>query len=153
MLILNKRRNSKNLTLRVIPAPARLEYLTVLTIKVRVISNYNCDDTGLPTSTAGGNAGDIECIEQSHGILVEDTMTEGRQQTMLEVWPIEKHLVSFKEKYTQNSQCVFVAPIIFHGTTNQIEWVKGVKGHTIRPYKIEDFVSYLETNSKLYLAE
>lgn len=158
LLILNKRRNSKNITLRVIPAPARLEFLTAMAIKsklpeVRVIPNYSCDDTGLPTSTAGGNTGDIECIEQANGILVEVTMAEGRQQTVMEVWPIERHLVMFKEKYTQNSQCVFVAPTIFYDTTSQIEWINGVKGHTIRPYKIEDFVSYLETNSKLYMAE
>jgi len=155
LFILSHKRNSKNLTLKVIPAPERLEFLTALAIKsklpdVRVIPNYSCDDTGLPTSPAGGNAGDIECIEQPHGILVEVTMAEGRQQTMMEVWPIERHLVSFKEKYTQNSQCVFVAPTIFHDTTNQIQWVKDVKGQTIRPYKIDDFVSYLETSSKLY---
>ena len=77
-------------------------------------------------------------------------MAEGRQQTMMEIWPIERHLVAFKEKYTPNSQCIFVAPSIFSDSISQIDWVKGMNGHTIRPYKISDFICYLETETKLY---
>lgn len=118
--LLSCKRESKNLVLRFIPAPVRLEFLAALAIKnrmpgVRVLPNYSCDDTGLPTSTAGGNAGDIECIEQSKGILVEVTMAEGRQQTIMEIWPIERHLIAFKEKYTENSQAVFIAPSLYRG--------------------------------------
>ena len=152
---LSNRRDSKDDILRFLPSPVRLEFLTALAIKskmpnVRVLPNYSCDDTGLPTSTAGGGIGDIECIEQPNGILVEVTMAEGRQQTMMEIWPIERHLVAFKEKYTPNSQCIFVAPSIFSDSIRQIEWVKGMNGHTIRPYKISDFICYLETETKLY---
>ena len=108
------------------------------------------DDTGLPTSTAGGGIGDIECVEAPNAILVEVTMAQGRTQTMMEVWPIERHLEEFKKKYEIPSQCVFVAPSIFNDTVRQIEFVKFTNKLTIRPYKIDDFVGYLETSRTLY---
>lgn len=37
---------------------------------------------------------------------------EGRMQTMMEVWPISRHLGEFK-KGTKDSMCYFVAPSIF----------------------------------------
>lgn len=141
--------------MKFIDAPSRLEFLTALAIKtklphVEVIPNFPIDDTGLPTSTAGGGIGDIECVEAPNAILVEVTMAQGRTQTMMEVWPIERHLVEFKEKYEVPSQCVFVAPSIFNDTVRQIEFVKFTNNLIIRPYKIDDFVGYLETSRTLY---
>ena len=152
---LAKRTSSKDDTLKFIDAPSRLEFLTALAIKtqlphVEVIPNFPIDDTGLPTSTAGGGIGDIECIEAPNAILVEVTMAQGRTQTMMEVWPIERHLVEFKEKYEVPSQCVFVAPSIFNDTVRQIEFVKFTNNLIIRPYKIDDFVGYLEASRTLY---
>ena len=52
-------------------------------------------------------------------------MSEGRQQTMMEVWPIARHLKELREKYEcENFQCVFLAPSIFVDSENQIDWVK-----------------------------
>ena len=155
--ILSRRDSSRDNVLKFLPAPVRLEFLTALAIKsrlpdVRVIPNYSCDDTGLPTSTAGGNAGDIECFETINGILVEVTMAEGRTQTMMEVWPIDRHLDSFIETYNLPSQCVFIAPSIFTDSIRQINYVKLQEGKTIRPYKIVDFVSYLDNTTQLYEA-
>ncbi len=156
--VLAKRgRTSDHQVLKFIPAPVRLEFLSALAIKsklpnVRVIPNYACDDTGLPTSTAGGGIGDIECIEKANGILVEVTMAEGRQQTMMEIWPISRHLSEFKDKYTPDSQCVFIAPSIFSDSQMQIRYVGDTEGHIIRPYPIPDFIEYLETASTLYSA-
>lgn len=153
---LAERKASKDDVLKFLPNPVRLEFLTALAVKsklpeVRVIPNYSCDDTGLPTSTAGGNKGDIECIEHPNIILLEVTMAEGRTQTMMEVWPIARHLDEFKGKYVANdSQCVFVAPSIFTDTSKQIRWLKAEEGLTIRPYKITEFVNYLETSAALY---
>ena len=152
---LAKRTVSKDNTLKFIDTPSRLEFLTALAIKtklphVKVIPNYPIDDTGLPTSTAGGGIGDIECIENPNAILVEVTMAQGRTQTMMEVWPIERHLEEFIEKYKVDSQCVFVAPTIFGDTERQIKFVKSDKDLTIRPYKIDNFISYLETYQTLY---
>ncbi len=152
---LKGRNNSKDMVLRFIPAPARLEFLTALSIKcklpnVRVIPNYPCDDTGLPTSTAGGNTGDIECIESSHAILIEVTMAEGRTQTMMEIWPIERHLTEFKEKVKMQGQAVFVAPTIFYDSKRQIDFVKHTSNLIIRPYTIDEFISYLDMATCLY---
>lgn len=153
---LSSRKNSIDSVLKLLAAPSRLEFLTALAIKskmpgVRVVPNYSCDDTGLPTSTAGGNKGDIECYEQQNGILVEVTMSTGRNQTIMEVWPIERHLDDFQKEI--NAQCVFIAPSIFHDSLQQIHFVnfqsKGKK--EIRPFAINDFVNYLENAQTLYL--
>ena len=94
---------------------------------------------------------DIECFEASNSILVEVTMSEGRQQTMMEVWPIARHLKELREKYEcENFQCVFLAPSIFVDSENQIDWVKDKKQLVIRPYKIVDFINYLDTAASLY---
>lgn len=146
---------SKDFVLKLLAAPTRLEFLTALAIKckmpnVRVVPNYCCDDTGLPTSTAGGNKGDIECYEANNGILVEVTMAQGRTQTMMEVWPIERHLTDFQKK--QASQCIFIAPSIFADSKRQIQFVEfssnGEK--KIRPYDIGELIEYLERSNSLY---
>lgn len=153
---LSSRKNSIDSVLKLLAAPSRLEFLTALAIKsrmpgVRVVPNYSCDDTGLPTSTAGGNKGDIECYEKQNGILVEVTMSTGRNQTIMEVWPIERHLEDFQKEI--NAQCVFIAPSIFHDSLQQIHFVKfQSKGKKeIRPFAINDFVDYLENAQTLYL--
>lgn len=153
---LAKKKASKHDVLRFIAAPARLEFLTALAIKsqlpeVTVIPNYTCDDEGLPTSTARGNVGDIECYERQNGVLVEVTMAEGRQQTVMEVWPIERHLSDFLHKVEPgDAQCIFVAPTIYGDTERQISFVRYDSGLTIRPYRIEDFVGYMEQASGIF---
>lgn len=152
---LSSRKSSSDSVLKLLAAPSRLEFLTALAIKskmpsVRVVPNYCCDDTGLPTSTAGGNKGDIECYEQQNGILVEVTMSTGRTQTIMEVWPIERHLEEFQKQIT--AQCVFIAPSIFNDSLQQINFVlfqsKGKRA--IRPYAINEFINYLENSQHLY---
>ena len=97
LLILRARGRSQDQVLRFLANPVRLEFLTALAIKlrfpnVRVLPNYPCDDEGLPTSTAGGGKGDIECFEGDNVVTVEVTMSEGRTQTITEIWPIARHL-------------------------------------------------------------
>lgn len=152
---LSNKSASKDNVLKFISKPARLEFLTALAIKsklpnVQVVPNYPCDDEGLPISTAGGNKGDIECFEDLNGILVEVTMAEGRQQTIMEVWPIIRHMDAFNETTNGKSQCVFVAPSIFSDTINQIHWSKEEKQIHIRPYTINEFINYLDSAKKLY---
>ncbi|MDR1553422.1 MAG: AlwI family type II restriction endonuclease [Prevotellaceae bacterium] len=156
-ILATRNKTSKDEILKFLPNPVRLEFLTALAIKsrlpdVRVIPNYPCDDEGLPTSTAGGigDQGDIECFEKSNGILVEVTMAEGRVQTTMEVWPISRHLEEFQNKYERKSQCIFIAPSIFKDSERQIKWVKAEEKLTIRPYKMDDFISYLEAGNGLY---
>ena len=152
---LSSHRNSSDSVLKLLNAPSRLEFLTALAIKskmpnVRVVPNYCCDDTGLPTSTAGGNKGDIECYEQQNGILVEVTMSTGRTQTMMEVWPIERHLEDFQRE--RKAQCIFVAPTIFPDSLRQIKYIafdsNGQK--KIRAFAIDDLIIFLESTPSLY---
>lgn len=149
------KKNSSDNILKLLAAPSRLEFLTALAIRckmpnVRVVPNYSCDDEGLPTSTAGGNKGDIECYEKQNGVLVEVTMAMGRTQTMMEVWPIERHLDNFQKR--QKSQCIFVAPSIYSDSQRQIQFItfnsKGEK--KIRPYDIEHLLIFLERSPSLY---
>ena len=156
MLNLSKRTNSKDDVLKLLTAPVRLEFLTALSIKsklpnVRVIPNYACDDTGLPTSTAIGGGGDIECYEQTNSTLVEVTMAEGRTQTMMEIWPIERHLSDFQEKTNPQAQAIFVAPTIYSDSIRQIKFVKYDSGKAIRPYTIDEFLLFLAETQTLHI--
>lgn len=153
--VLATRRTSKDDVLKFLAAPVRLEFLTALAIKSKfpkiiVKPNYSCDDTGLPTSTAGGNKGDLECFEDGNGILVEVTMAEGRQQTMMEIWPIERHLIAFIDEHELPSQCIFIAPTIYADSKRQIDYVKFTNRLTIRDYKIDEWSEYLENENTLY---
>ncbi|WP_147613450.1 AlwI family type II restriction endonuclease [Treponema pectinovorum] len=153
--ILATRKISKDDVLKFLAAPVRLEFLTALAIKsklpaVIVKPNYPYDDTGLPTSNAGGNKGDIECFEDENGILIEVTMAEGRNQTIMEVWPIERHLATFIEENKIASQCIFIAPTIYSDSKRQIKFVKFSDNLTIRDYSIDDWTGYLEKEKSLY---
>lgn len=90
-------------------------------------------------------------FENGNGIIVEVTMAEGRTQTMMEVWPIQRHLLNFIEENNIPAQCIFAAPTIFSDSKDQIEWVKDRKQLVIRDYPIEKFTEYLETEKTLYL--
>jgi len=154
--ILSQKGLSKDDILKFLPNPVRLEFLTSLAVKskfpnVKVVPNYPCDDEGIPTSTAGGtgNQGDIECFENTDGILIEVTMAEGRTQTMMEVWPISRHLEKFSKK-SKKSMCYFIAPSIFIDSKRQIEFIREKEKLSICSKTIEEFLKYLETNKNLY---
>ena len=156
MLNLVEKHLTKDDILKYLSNPVRLEFLTALAVKskfpnIKVIPNYPVDDEGIPTSTAGGvnNIGDIECFEDVNGILIEVTMSEGRTQTVMEVWPIARHLQEFSKK-TKNSMCYFIAPSIFSDSAKQIDYVKQTENLFISPKTIEEFLEYLEVNTALY---
>lgn len=158
LLVLAKKKLTKDDVLKYLSNPVRLEFLVALAIKskfpdVKVVPNYPYDDEGLPTSTAAGNGdkGDIECFEDVKGILVEVTMSEGRMQTMMEVWPISRHLGEF-QKATQDSMCYFVAPSIFKDSIMQISYVKEKENLSILPKTIEEFLTHIENSKVLYSA-
>ncbi|MDA3839886.1 MAG: AlwI family type II restriction endonuclease [Patescibacteria group bacterium] len=156
MMNLAQKRMSKDDILKYLSNPVRLEFLSALAVKtkfpdVRVIPNYPTDDEGLPTSTAGGvgNKGDIECHEDDNGILIEVTMSEGRSQTMMEIWPITRHLEEFS-KTARESMCYFIAPSIFKDSERQIDFVKEKDNLDILPKTIEEFLMHLENKEILY---
>ena len=152
----NKSKSNDDI-LKLLSHPVRLEFLTALAIKskhpnLKVVPNYPVDDEGLPTSTAGGqgNQGDIECFEDENGILVEVTMSGGRTQTMMEVWPIARHLEEFSKKANSNSMCHFVAPSIYIDSKKQIKYVRHTEGLNIKHRTISDFIDFLENRNRLY---
>ena len=75
-------------------------------------------------------------------------MMQGRNQTVSEIWPISRHLKTLKNAFPK-SECIFIAPTIFSDSQLQIDFVKNRENNLIRPYKIEDFVDFLETAQKL----
>ena len=156
MLALSKKHPSKDEILKYLSNPVRLEFLTALAVKskfpdIKVIPNYPVDDEGIPTSTAGGvgNTGDIECFENANGILIEVTISRGRTQTMMEIWPISRHLRKFGEKVT-NSMCYFVAPSIYIDSFKQIDYVRKTEKLFISPHTVENFLEHLENSETLY---
>ena len=157
ILLLSKRAASKDEILKYLYEPVRLEFLTALAIKsafpdAQVLPNYPADDEGLPTSTAGGRGdqGDIECFEGACGTLVEVTMSGGRTQTMMEVWPISRHLEAF-QKTSPGAMCYFVAPSIFLDSARQIRFAWKEDGLHIVPKTIAEFIAHLESNDTLHI--
>ena len=156
MMNLSSKRLTRDDTLKYLQNPVRLEFLTALAVKsklpdIKVIPNYPVDDEGIPTSTASGvgDTGDIECFEGMNGILIEVTMSEGRTQTIMEIWPVGRHLEKFSTK-TENSMCYFVAPSIFSDSVDQIGYLEQKKNLFISPKTIKEFLDYLENNRVLY---
>lgn len=156
LFILSQKGLSKDDILKYLSNPIRLEFLASLAVKskfpnIKVVPNYPCDDEGIPTSTAGGsgNTGDIECFENTNGVLIEVTMSEGRTQTMMEMGPIHRHLMKFKEK-SETSMCYFVAPSIFIDSIDYIEFEKTRKNIRISPKTIKEFLEHLEVEKNLY---
>lgn len=156
LINLAEKRLTKDGILKYLSSPMRLEFLVALAVKskfpdVKVVPNYPYDDEGLPTSTAGGvgDKGDIECHENFKGVLIEVTMSEGRTQTIMEVWPIVRHLEEFS-KNSKNSMCYFIAPSIFKDSVRQIEFVREKEDICILPKTIEEFINHLNNKSILY---
>ncbi|MBE8158251.1 MAG: AlwI family type II restriction endonuclease, partial [Betaproteobacteria bacterium] len=155
MLKLSGRGLTADDILKYLSNPVRLEFLTAMAIKskfpdVKVVPNYPIDDEGVPTSTAGGNTGDIECFEGGNGILAEVTMLEGRAQTVAEVWPIGRHLEEFQKK-AHNSMCYFVAPSIFPDFVKQINFLRKEDGLRLLPKTIPEFLNHMKKATVLYV--
>jgi hypothetical protein len=157
LLNLSGRSLTKDEILKYLSSPVRLEFLTALAVKskfpsIKVIPNYPVDDEGIPTSTAGGvgDTGDIECYENLNGILIEVTMSEGRTQTMMEVWPIARHLKKFGAGIKGSAMCYFIAPSIFTDSKKQIDYVRQTENLFIAPKTIEEFLDHLENEPLLY---
>ena len=76
-------------------------------------------------------------------------MSEGRTQTVMEVWPITRHLEEFS-KNSRDSMCYFIAPSIFKDSERQIEYVKEKDKLFILPKTIEEFLEHIGSRKILY---
>ncbi len=151
LLVLSSHGKSDDPVLKLLDSPVRLEFLAALALRwrrptYRVKPNYRCDDEGLPTSTAGGNQGDIECFG-ANDVLVEVTMSEGRTQVMMEGWPVKRHLEAFKVDHS-DAGCVFVAPTLYADTKDQFEWAYERRKLYTAPFTIKGFVEELDAEKE-----
>ena len=152
--ILAKHKSTADEALKYIAGPTRLEFLAALSILLRrpgykVCPNYRCGDDGLPTSTASGNQGDIECFGNMDNVLVEVTLLEGVAQSQREAWPVSRHLEDFDREHG-NAKCMFVAPTIFIDTKRMFKFAyqEETKKYTLA-VSIQEFVNALDEDKEM----
>ena len=147
---LEKDRNSKNEFLKLIDNPTRLEFLTSLILtknypNLIIKPNYSIDDEGNPTFTAKGGIADIEVYDEKSDVLVEVTLIKNRQQSIIEIPAITRHLVELNEKSKkENIFSIFIAPNIHEDTKYMCEFTKYRKNLDIKPYTISNFAKKIK---------
>ena len=150
LLLVCEKKDSKDVLLRYINAPTRLEFLTSIALVqtfegLDVNPNYAVDDEGLPTFTAAGGYADIECYDKDYDSYYEVTLMCGRSdQVNNEIIPISRHLKEAKKNRRIESFAVFVAPIIHEDTVQAAEWQKIKNDVDIIPYDIKAFLDALD---------
>lgn len=157
--LLCSKKASKDPIIRFIPEPARFEFLTSIALVqnfngITVIPSYPIDDEGLPTSTAGGDIGDIICHEDEFDSDIEVSLMCGRSdQVNNEIVPIRRHLITMK-KNNEKSFAIFIAPKI-HEDTIQVAWLYKIKENLdILTFDIIAFLDKINGIDKLhYLLE
>ena len=151
----SRRGESKDDLLKFIPAPARLEFLVSIFIKqsfrdIIVKPNYPIDDEGIPTSTAAGGMGDIECEDEKKE-LVEVTLIQGRNQVTTEMLPISRHLNELSRTTEKECAAIFLAPTIHEDAARYTRWVLYNENLKIISFDIERFI--YEASSRETLSE
>ena len=153
--ILSNKGASKDPILRFIPEAARFEFLMSISLiqhfkNLLVVPSYPIDDEGLPTSTAGGNIGDIICHEGSFGSDIGVSLMCGRSdQVNNEIVPIRRHLIEMK-KNNNKSYAIFIAPKI-HEDTIQVAWLYKVKEDLdILTYNLLEFINKISKIEKMH---
>ena len=147
---LEKDKNSKDEFLKLIDNPTRLEFLTSLILiknypDLLIKPNYSIDDEGNPTFTAKGGIADIEVYDEKSDVLVEVTLIKNRQQSILEIPAITRHLVELNEKSKkENIFSIFVAPNIHEDTKYMCGFTKYQENLDIRPYTISNFAKKIK---------
>lgn len=116
-------------------------------------ANLKFDDSGLPVSTALGNAPDIECDYGTFGLTVEVTLTSGQRQFFTECEPVPRHLGRFKEGMKgRQVYSLFIAPKINDATVAHFFSLRRLKmdyygGDTIIiPMQLDTFEHMVENS-------
>lgn len=147
------KKESKDELLKFIPAPARYEFLISIALvqnfpNLIVKPNYPIDDEGIPTSTASGGMGDIEC-EDSMAEIVEVTLMQGRMQVSAEMLPITRHLVDLERFTKKDRAAIFIAPSIHADAKRYTEWIEFNENVIIRPYTTVEFIEECKNKNTL----
>lgn len=155
LLILAKKRATQNNVLKFIDEPTRLEFLvSVILVQhfkdAKVCPNYHVDDEGIPTFTASGGMADIEYYDKRCKSLVEVTLMTSRNQSIVEIPAITRHLQEEIKKESKHLIfSVFIAPVIHADSKYMSEFSKSRYQVTILPYDIEDFISDIKNKTSL----
>ena len=151
--ILSNNGKSKDLILKIINGPTRLEFLISIALKktfenVIVKPNYTVDDEGLPRRHAAGGLPDIECYDQKYNSFFEVTLLTGTQQNIREMPAICRHL---REQILKNinSFSVFIAPTLHNDSVEYTKFIKFKDNLDIVPLSINEFIATAEMKSNL----
>lgn len=144
--IINKRGESKNNILRFIDKPTRFEFLVSICLcqhfpNLTVIPNYSVDDEGLPKYVASGGKADIECSDINSDSIVEVTLMTSRNQSIVEIPAITRHLQELSEISSKQVFSIFIAPTIHADTIYMVGYTKFQFNLDILAYNIEEFIN------------
>lgn len=151
---LTNRTESKDIILRTINGPTRLEFLISIAlvqnfVDLEVYPNYSIDDEGLPITHAGGNKPDIICKDKITNDFVEVSLiTDKNGQINNEMLSITRHQKIAKESNPQ-TYSLFIAPRIHEDTRQYCKWVKFSDEVTIKPFTVEEFLTEINSSPSL----
>lgn len=88
---------------------------------------------------------DIECFDIDSNQLIEVTLISSRNQSIVEVPAIKRHLEESIKKFNNNKTfSILVAPIIHEDTKLLVGYIKYQHKLTIIPLTITEFISKLQ---------
>ncbi len=155
LISLQYNRASKDEYLKLIDGPTRLEFLTSIYLVQNfpdstIKANYAIDDEGNPTFTAKGGVADILLEDKESNSTIEVTLMRSKQQSMLEIPAITRHLQDLQAKTNkENIFSVFVAPMIHQDTIYMCEFTKSRYDLDIFYYDIENFTKKVKESKTL----
>lgn len=147
--IINKRSESKNNILRFIDKPTRFEFLVSICLcqhfpNLTVIPNYSVDDEGLPKYVASGGKADIECSDTDSDSTVEVTLMTSRNQSIVEIPAITRHLQELAETSNKRVFSIFIAPTIHADTLYMVGYTKFQYNLDILPLNVNELISRIK---------
>ena len=152
LMSLANRKASKDLVLKTIHEPLRLEFLSALLLKssnanADIVANYRRGDDGLPISHAPGNHADIEVYFENALQLYEVTLMTGAAQAKAEMAPISRHQKEARAKNASkmdlNVETVFIAPSIHADSEMWADFIALRDNVKIVNRTIEEFASLI----------
>lgn len=152
--IINKRGESKNNILRFIDKPTRFEFLISICLcqhfpNLKVLPNYSVDDEGLPKYVAAGGKADIECSDIDSDSIVEVTLMTSRNQSIVEIPAITRHLQELAKTSSKQVFSIFIAPTIHADTIYMVGYTKYQYKLDILAYNIEEFLVKIQQHVKI----
>lgn len=161
-----QKKESKDIILREIDSPTRMEFLAAIIMKkslknALVIPHYKVDDEGIPYDTASGgnknNIGtDIDVIENKSHALLEPTISGSRSiQVEHEIPSIRNHVLRTIKKEQENKSehknhfAIFLAWRVDSDVGDEIAAAKFNNNIDIYPWEVRDYIEKARIAEKL----